>query len=186
VVKGLTVHSGNRKLKAAAVAVTLVSDHPDSDGEPSIRAEHLELRGFSIDGFPLEVVFSDFLNRFPTKKQLTQAFRAERDLFDTFDRCLFTAPGWRAPRGRRAAPEKAGTLCGTVVREIRWKRRVHPDAVIEGNRIRVPGLGTVFLGEVFLTSLERRFSMMRIQLDGACAGEVEVCETRNNGGTWPP
>jgi hypothetical protein len=189
-VRGLVVRvagrTTSRTLKAVSVGATLVSEHPGTRNEPSIQTERIELSGFAIDGYPVEVTFHDLFARYPTRESLAESFQNEKVRFDAFDRCLFTRPGYRPPKGRRALPEEGGILFGTVVKEIAWARKPHLEATIEGNRIRVHGLGTISLGEIFITSYERRLTMMRIEIGCPVGGEVDVGDLSGDGHLWPP
>lgn len=189
-VRGLVVKVAGRKtsriLKAGSVGATLISEHPGTRSEPSIQTERLMLNGLAIDGYPIEVTFHDLFARYPTRESLVQSFRNEKARFAVFDRCLFVRPGYRAPKGRRALPEEGGILYATLVKEIGWTRKPHPEAAIEGNRIRVHGLGTIHLGEIFVTSSERRLTMMRIEIGCPVGGEVDVGDLSGDGHLWPP
>lgn len=189
-VSGLAVTVADRSvshtLNAASVRATLVSDHPGRGGEPSIRMERLEISGLSVDGIGLDVVFHDLFTRYPTRKSLEESFLNETAHAATFDRCLFTRPGYTAPKGRRVLPEEGGILCGTVVKEIKWSREPHPAATLKGNVVIVPGLGSVHLGEIFISSNERRLTMMRFEIGCPEGGELTVVETIGDGHLWPP
>jgi hypothetical protein len=189
-VSGLTVTVADQKttrtLKVAKLGATLISEHPGTSAEPSIRAEGTELKGLSIDGCGLEVSFHDLFNLYATKEAMGSAYRTAQQHFNAFDRCLFTPPGRQVPEGTRLLPEEGGTLHGTIVNEVRWTNQRLSDVTIEGNRITIPDFGTVFLGEIYVASHERRLIMLRLQIGSPVGGETDVGDLSSDGHLWPP
>jgi hypothetical protein len=174
-----------RRLTVGGAKTVLISEHSGTGREPSIRTGTLELAEFSIDGYALDVAFHDLFARFPTRAALDDAYRNRKSLYELLDRCLFGAAGSK-PGTPRVLPETGGMIQGTVVESIRWRKEAHPEATIDGNRVSVPGLGSAFLGEIFVTANERRLAMMRLELGSPVGGEVEIAEAGTDGHLWPP
>ena len=61
----------------------------------------------------------------------------------------------------------------TVVNKIQWKDPKGDPNMIEGHSIKVPGYGTIYLGEMTIAPLQRRLHMVRVELgcpDGGSGG----------------
>jgi hypothetical protein len=74
----------------------------------------------------------------------------------------------------------------TIVREIAWARKPHPDASIEGHTVVVPDFGRIIFGEMLVTDLSRRLAMVRMSLGSPEGGTVEFAEVETNGSWYPP
>ena len=58
-----------------------------------------------------------------------------------------------------------------------------PGARIDDNSVIVPEFGTMFFGEILITAVERRVSMLRLQL-GSPEGGSEVYSEVATNGSW--
>jgi hypothetical protein len=84
---------------------------------------------------------------------------------------------------RRRAIRAGNYIIGTIVRRLKWKGAPMPGARIDDNSIVVPDFGTVYFGEILITSVERRVSMLRFELGSPEGGDV-VCAEVGTNGVW--
>jgi len=193
-VRGLTIvnagKESSRELKLANVAFTLESKIPERGNEPEIRAREIAFSGLSIDGAALNVTFVPWLEELATLSQLRAEYENNDKFFDEYGHCFAKPPGTRASKSGRKLPVTGGSNPGivfyTIVKNIEWSRKPNAETVIDGNRITIPGFGSVYIGEMFATPSERRLSMMRVMLGSPEGGEVEVGGGDSNGHTFPP
>ena len=74
-------------------------------------------------------------------------------------------------------------IYATIVKEIHWTKHKHPTATIDHHTMFVPGFGQIFFGEIFITDVSRRLTMLRLQLGlpdrsaAAVAGEASAAVT---------
>jgi hypothetical protein len=81
--------------------------------------------------------------------------------------------------------QRHGVLYTTIVREIRWEGRPYPGAKIDGHSVIVPDFGTVYFGELFVHSSERRMTMVRFELGSPVGGYADVGDVGSNGTFFP-
>jgi hypothetical protein len=81
--------------------------------------------------------------------------------------------------------QRYGVLYATIVREIRWEGRPYPGAKIDGHSVIVPDFGTVYFGELFVASSERRLTMVRFELGSPVGGYADVGDVSSNGSLFP-
>ena len=58
-----------------------------------------------------------------------------------------------------------------------------PGATIEQHVVTVPDFGKIFFGELLITDLSRRLTMLRLELGSPIGGAVACAEVENNG-SW--
>ncbi len=101
-------------------------------------------------------------------------------------------PGWVKEHGRHFymnAPARgrlvreSGYIIATIVKQIKWRDRPFPGAVIDENSIVVPEFGTIYLGEILINAGARRLTMMRLRLGSPTGGEAVFGEVDTNG-SW--
>src|SRR5215468_10930696 len=146
-------------------------------GEPSIRCDGVELEGVRVDGYPLKITLAEeFFCYNDTMNKLSKACGAGQE-----SQCFFTS--------NQAAAYgfgPSGTVKCTLVSEIAWEDKPHPNATIQCNSIVIPDFGIVYFGETYITSCSRRITMVRFQLGSPDGGDGSVAAGDTNGGGWPP
>jgi len=60
-----------------------------------------------------------------------------------------------------------------------------PELKTQGYVIRVPMVGTLFLGEVIVSEYARRLTMLRLQMGSPVEGVLEACSGEVDGSTFP-
>lgn len=146
--------------------------------QPSIKPGDLRISGVEIGGHTLAIeIEKDLFSRYDTHDGLLEA--ASSPDFATEYGMNF--PAFGATGARRFEEMNYGT----VVRRIRWKGRPYPDAAIDGHTVVVPGFGTIFFGEMFVTALSRRLTLVRMQLGSPIGGSVACGEIETNGSWYP-
>ncbi len=188
----------------------LVGHSPKASGEPPIAlAKDTGVEGGTIDGFPYAVTLNlTAFTTYPTRSGLVAAMDTTAFLEAhgaSFFMSSASAAGG-AGYGIGSLIEGRGMIYATIVKEIRWTKDKHPTATIDHHTIRVPGFGQIFFGEIFITDVSRRLTMMRLQLGspdsgtGASAedgpapppagstdgGMVACAEVETNGSWYPP
>jgi hypothetical protein len=58
-------------------------------------------------------------------------------------------------------------------------------SLVKGHTIRVPTVGTIYLGEVLVSQYARRLTMVRVELGSPVGGRLEVASGEINGSTYP-
>lgn len=161
------VAADSKRLLVSSIRAGLIAASPRKSGEPPIRvAKQTSIRGVSIDGFELSVVLD--LKRFE-----------EADTFDAVARTADKASGVLFERHE-------SLLQTTIVRQLKWTKKAHPTAVIEGHCLYVPDFGRVFFGEITVERTARRLTMMRLHLGSPISIRVGFADVGANGSWYPP
>ena len=90
-------------------------------------------------------------------------------------------PTVASPEGRLVEP--GGTIYGTIVKSIRWADKPYPGAVIDHNVIHLPDCGDIYFGEILISGLARRLTMLRFNLCCPAPMMMMMSDTEDNG-TW--
>jgi hypothetical protein len=147
-------------------------------GEPPIRCESAKLEGVDVDGYQLTVTLDpQFYYEKDTMSKLAVAAGEGKD------------PQFFINAGKAASygfPNKTDMVLCTLVREIHWTDRKHPDATIDGNTVIVPNFGRVYFGELLVQDDARRLTMVRYQLGSDDGGDGSGASGDTNGDTYPP
>src|SRR5262249_14316771 len=135
--------------------------------------------GVDIDGYPLKITLNKpTFAQFDTMSKLEAAGSDPAFIESTKD-CLFRGPN--APRFPESATGRAPeTIYATVVNEIRWAKKEHPTAKIDHHAIVIPDWGTVFFGEILITSTSRRVTLLRAKLGSPTGGDFAASEYETN------
>lgn len=148
------------------------------EGEPPIRCESAKLEGIDVDGYKLTVTLApQYFCENDTMSKLRRAAGAGKD------------PQFFINAGKVASygfPNNSGTVLCTLVSEIHWTDRKHPDATIDGNTVIIPNFGRVYFGEMLVQDEARRVTMVRYQLGSDDGGDGSGASGDTNGGSWPP
>lgn len=160
---------GPKRLQVALLHGSLESSSPKKDEEPSIRlGKRLEIKGVTIDGYGLTVVLN----------------RDGLGPLDTYQK-LVAAPPETFLKGH--VPTRAGsTIYTTIVKELRWTKKPHPDAQFDEHTVILPDFGRIIFGELLVSPYARRLTMMRLKLGSPDGGDGEFSEVETNGSWFPP
>ena len=139
--------------------------------ELSIQFKRLSFSSVFINGMELKVtVERNLFNDCPTFASFKKKFESG-GFSDKF------APMVYSPKvpGGRLLHDPRGFCTVTVVSKIQWKdlKQSDPKIQIDGHSIKVPGYGTIYLGEMTIAPLQRRLHMVRVELgcpDGGSGG----------------
>ncbi len=149
-------------ITAERITARLASRHALKDAAPAITAIGTEFVGLRIAGHPIELD----LDR--------DAFFPQRT-FGEFETHTKDGSGFlRSQSGK-------GTLCSLV----KAFPRMPGDLSCDGNSIKVPSVGRVFLGEVLVTPYARRLTMLRVELGSPVGGDLECATGEVDGSTFP-
>jgi hypothetical protein len=184
-VAGLQV--GNKpKLTIKRLHAALASKSPAGSGEPAISPSNdTVLDGVAIDGHVLVVELALALfQKYDTRAKLLTAADDPNFVRESGD-CLFMKSAFTGnparPSGRLL--HSSGTTYATIVKSIKWSGEPYPKATIDHNVVTVPNFGKIFFGELLITDLSRRLTLLRLELGSPDGGAVAAAEVESNG-TW--
>jgi hypothetical protein len=175
-------------LTAKKVQATFRGRSPRGSGEPSIAlARETAIEGLAIDGFALIVDLNlEPFQQYDTRAKLLTVADDPAFLRSHGANFFMTS----AYEGQAAPPvgriiERNATIYATIVRSIKWAGAAHPTAKIDHNTIVVPDLGRVFVGEMLITAVSRRLTMLRFKLGSIDGGDFSGIDIDTNG-SWSP
>lgn len=174
----LTIH----RLRA-----TLNARSPDGDGQtPIALGDDTVIEGASIDGHRLIVELNmPLYQEFNTLAKLI-ASADDPDFVSEHGTCLFMTEalgGFLPALGRLV--EGRGVIYATIVKSLRWAGEPYPGSQIDRNMLTVPDIGKVFFGEILISDVERRLTMIRFNLGSPDGGNGAGGEVASNGGYSP-
>ena len=184
-VTGLSV-GDKPKLTVKHLRATVHSKSPTGSGEPGIAlGSDTAIDGAVIDGHALVVELAvPLFQELDTRAKLLTACDDPEFVRDSGD-CLFM----KQASGGAAAPPAgrlqygAGTIYATIVKSIKWAGEPLAGAKIDQHLVIVPDFGRIFFGELLITDLSRRLTMLRLELGSPIGGAVACVEVESNG-TW--
>jgi hypothetical protein len=165
---------------------SLSSKSPTGSGEPSI-AVHNDtiIEGAAIGGRGLIIELAiPLFQRYDTRSKLLMAAddpeivkRSGKSLFmsSKVDRAAALITG--------RLVQSYGTTYATIVKSIKWAGEAYDGAKIDHNVVIVPNFGKIFFGEILITDLSRRLTMLRLELGSPIGGALCSAEVENNG-SW--
>src|SRR5262245_5260397 len=182
--------------------LSLTSKSPTASGEPPITpGSDTVIEGAAIDGKLLNIELAvPMFQRHDTRSKLLTA-ADDPQFVNEFGTCLYMdAPpaGTVAPpppTSPAPAPPPAttpplprvqypcGTVYATIVKSIKWAGDGIDGVKFDHNVVIVPNFGKIFFGELLITSLSRRLTMVRVELGSPLGGMVACAEGENNG-SW--
>lgn len=150
-------------ITADSITARLTSRHASDGDEPVISTVGTEFRNLRIDGAPVDVEIQN------------------RDLFFT-ER---TASDFNE-RARAIEQAEASAKTGTP-RFLFGTKGVTMCSLVksESYAIRVPTVGTVYLGEILVSGYARRLTMVRVEMGSPVGGRAEFASGEVNGSTYP-
>jgi len=196
------------KLTIKRLHASLVSKSPAASGEPAIGVgDETTLQGVAIGGFGLAVTLAvPLFQRFDTQSKLLTAADDPRFVRKSGGHLLMKP----SRRGKAAAApirllQSYGTTYATIVQSIKWTGESYPGATIDQHVVTVPNFGRIFFGELLITDMSRRLTMVRLELGstaidrgkaargkrargkaarGISVGGVVACAEVDSNGTW--
>jgi hypothetical protein len=130
------------------------------DQFPIIQPKGNRLEGVKIGEYPLSVKLDEKLFcDCGDMKSLSDRFAQDAGLQTRFF--------WRfnAKPGARLIPKRRGSYVCTLVKELKWTGRPHPDVTIDGYRLIWRGVGIIYLGEIVVNEKSRQLTMVRMDLE---------------------
>lgn len=167
-VRGMTVGRKPR-LTVKQLQAELRGRSPLVSGQPALQISQASIDGIDIDGHRLAVEFN------------TKPFQR----YDTHAKLLAAAddPAMAKDLGRWSATH--GTIFTTIVKSIKWDGKPFPGSKIEGNAVTLPEFGQVFFGELLISELSRRLTIIRMALGSDSGGSASGGDVETNG-MWSP
>lgn len=181
------------KLTVKHLRASLSGRSPTASGEPAIAVENDSvIEGAAIDGFALVITLATpvFQSLNTLSKLLTAADdpkfvkKSGSHLFLKAAVAGVPAP----PTGRLLST--GGTTYATIVQSIKWAADPYPGATIEQHVVTVPAFGRIFFGELLITDISRRLTMVRVELGASEAGRgislggAVACAEVETNGSW--
>jgi len=186
-VTGLSI-GDKPKLTIKGLHAAVSGRSPAGSGEPSIvLGSDTAIDGAAIESggvlypFTVELAVATF-QQYDTRSKLLTAADDPQFVRD-FGDCLFM----KRPVAGTAAPPLgrlqvgSGTTYGTAVKAIHWSGDAYPGAKIDQHAMVVPNFGTIFFGELLITALSRRLTLLRVELGSPIGGFVACAEVETNG-----
>ena len=138
--------------------------------ELSIQFKRLSFSSVFINGMELKVtVERGLFNDCPTFAAFKEKFQSGA-FPEKFAPMVYSPTG----PGGKLLHDPRGFCTVSVVSKIQWKDPKKGDPrMIDGHSIKVPGYGTIYLGEMTISPLQRRLHMVRVELgcpDGGSGG----------------
>ena len=183
-VNGVQVGAATPVLKVKRLRAALTGRSSTTSGQPSIPvADSTAIEGVEIGGHPLTVELSFTLfQQNDTHAKLLAALDDPRYAADAERHLLLKSPIHGVPlppKGRLL--QSQSTIYATVVKSIRWAKEPYPGAAITDHIVKVPGFGKLLFGELLITDLSRRLTMLRLELGSPQKGDVAFAEVETNG-----
>jgi hypothetical protein len=178
------------RLNAELLEANLISTHPLNGGQPSIVPTGTAIKNMRLDGFPVTVKLDlDPFIKYSTYDSLKEAYENDDAFFKRYGSRFATRPpkakkakvkqkSKNKTKTKREIPIIAGYVMCSIVDEIRTE---HPRAKIEGNVIILEGFGRIFLGELLITSVSKRLTLLRTKLGSPVTGDIVCAEVEDNG-----
>ena len=175
-------------ITAESITARLSSFHGRDGSQPRITALGSDFRDLRIGGHPLDVklerelfceelAHKDFKGYVEKNRQtLSRQF-----LWGNDDRER-QEYGKVVPQGPQGAwPESKGIVLCSLVRSVGTGPELKP----QGYVIRIPMVGTLYLGEVIVSEYARRLTMLRLEMGSPVEGRLEACSGEVDGSTYP-
>jgi hypothetical protein len=138
----------------------------------------------SIDGHALNVqLATDVFQKCDTRSKLLAAADDPAFVKASGDSLLMraTVAGAHSPAAGRLI-HACGNTYATIVRSITWADKPYDGATIDHHVVTVPNFGKIFFGELLITDLSRRLSLLRFELGSPDGGSAVAPEVEANGG----
>jgi len=174
------------KLTIKHLLASLSSKSPTGSGEPAIAVgSDTAIDGVAIDKFGLIVTLAvPVFQRYDTLSKLLTAADNPQFVKKSGGHLFMKSPlgGTPAPPTGRLV-YGSGTTYATIVKSIKWAGDAYPGAKIDQNVVIVPEFGKIFFGELLITDVSRRLTLLRLELGSPIGGAVACAEVDSNG-SW--
>jgi hypothetical protein len=165
-IKDLDLRLKPNRVTASLLRATLLGTSPrDRSGTPVRLGRDTDVKGLQIDGYPLTVVIN-------------------RDRFEAADTLEKIAGGEQSVSARTGS--SAPVILTTIVAQLKWTRKPHPTARIDGNTVDVPDFGRLFFGELLVTAEARRLTLLRMRLGSPTGISIGIGDVHTDGSWYPP
>jgi hypothetical protein len=172
-----------RKLKIDLLKARM-ENASNRSGSTTFHALDTEIKGASVDGHAFRVMTNpELFATHDTKKKLELAFQEKRKFHDDHGHHFFATGEGNEP-GK--LPQANGIVLCTVVKAIEWVNSPAPECEIDGNRLKISGIGSIYFGELLIEEDFRRLTLLRFQLGSPYGGEGSAVDVQSNGSWWPP
>jgi len=184
-VKGVSV-GDKPKLTIKRLHAVLASKSPAASGEPGIAVgNETTIEGVAIDGCGLTVTLAvPLFQRYDTLSKLLTAADDPQFVQKSGGHLLMKpaakGKGKGAPVATRLT-QSYGTTYATIVRSIKWTGDPIPGSKIDQHSVYVPDFGKIFFGELLISDVSRRFTLLRLELGSELGGAVACAEVETNG-----
>jgi hypothetical protein len=164
-----------------------VSKSPKGSGEPAISLDRdTVFEGIALGGYKLIVELNAALyQRFDTLSKLRSAADNAKFVRDHGASLFMRAavPGRTESSRPGRFVESGGVVLGTIVKSLRWAGKPYPGAEIDDNVITIPDCGDIYFGEIYISRLRRRLTMLRMDLCCPHPMRLMMSDTEDNG-SW--
>ena len=171
------------KFTARRVRASLTSKSPAGSGEPPIDVgSDTVIDTAAVDQFGLVITLAPALfQSLDTLSKISTAADDPNFVRDNGSHFFLTprVAGAVTPPTRLVTAR--GTTYATIVKSIKWAANPFPGSSIDNNVVTIPGLGKIFFGELLITGLSRRLTMIRMELGSPIGGCVAWVEVETNG-----
>jgi len=192
-VTGLSIGTEKPKLTVKHLHLSLTSKSPSASGEPPIApGSDTVIDGAAIDGHLLAIELAvPVFQQYDTRSKLLTAADDPQFVKD-FGACLYMGgetPGTVTPGTVPPPPPPSrvqypcGTVYATIVKSIKWAGEAVAGVTFDHNAVTVPNFGRIFFGELLITGMSRRLTMVRVEL-GSPLGGVVACGEGEQNGSW--
>lgn len=183
-VRELVVGSA-RALRIEQLRATMIGTSPGPSDEPALKPSDVRIAGVTIGDHTLVVELDAALfARLATRSQLLAAADDPKFTEECGKHFLISAAD-DVKGTRRSLLKAEDTIYGTIVRRLRWKGKPYPDSTIDHHLVVAPGFGRVYFGEIFISSLSRRLTLVRMDLGSPIGGMLAAGEIETNGSWYP-
>jgi hypothetical protein len=197
-VEGLRVGIGPTPvLTVGRVTASMKGFSPNVSYQPAMQlTRETEYNDISINRFGLRVEINhELFSTYDTHAKLLAACD-DPEFVKKHSSSLLLAPsgqsrepevGASTLQRRRCPPrlQSKEVLYATIVREISWADEQPSFARIDGHTVIVNDFGTIYFGEILISSSSRRLAMMRLELGSPDGGFLDVDNVGHNGSSVP-
>ena len=171
-IEGLDVADG--LVTADRIEAVLASDHAVGTLEPNITPTFAAV-GLKVLGQPFTPRFQNILRDHTSVSALSSTLKKKG------------APALADPGGKALSAALAGKWSRTSTFQS-WQATDPGIAAEPGGGacgLRIPGRGTLFLGDYLISTDSRRFTVLRVELEGSFEGTIVVAYLETNGHWYP-
>jgi hypothetical protein len=159
----------------------------------AFRSLEVVIKGISLNGRELIVTTApEVCSQNETYEKLVKAYEEDGKFRKEFGSLFYPTghekTGMGALLTKHTIPNADGLIVGTVVKGLKWSGPEPPPAgtEIQGNRLTVEGIGSIYFGEFIIDQRSRRLTLLRFQLGSPFGADGAGCDVQSNGQSWPP